>query len=44
MKEYNCDDMFIDILSNIIYISGRGYAVSECLYALDADNYVMEDL
>ena len=44
MKEHNCDDMFIDILSNIIYISGRGYAISECLYALDADNYVMEDL
>ena len=39
MKEHNCDDMFIDILSKLLYISGRGQAVSECLFALDEANY-----
>lgn len=41
MKEYNCDDMFINILSKVLYIFGRGQAVSECLYALDETNYYM---
>ena len=41
MKKHNCDDMFIDILSKVLYIFGRGQAVSECLYALDETNYYM---
>lgn len=44
MKENKCDDMFIDILSKIIFISGRGQAVAECLYALDENNYYTEDI
>ncbi len=39
MKEHNCDDMFIDIFSKILFIFGRGQAISECLYVLDKDNY-----
>ena len=39
MKEHNCDEMIIKILSNIQYISGRGQAISECLCALDEANY-----
>ena len=39
MKEHNCDDMFINIISKVLYIFGRGQAVSECLYALDETNY-----
>jgi DNA polymerase III alpha subunit (gram-positive type) len=39
MKEHNCDNMFIDILSKVLYIFGRGQAISECLYALDETNY-----
>ena len=41
MKEHNCDDMFINIISKVLYIPGRGQAVSECLYALDEANYYM---
>ena len=41
MKERDCDDMFINILSKVLYIFGRGQAVSECLYALDETNYYM---
>lgn len=41
MKEHNCDDMFINILSKVLYIFGRGQAVSECIYALDETNYYM---
>lgn len=41
MKEYDCDDMFINIVSKVLYIFGRGQAVSECLYALDETNYYM---
>ncbi len=39
MKEHNCDEMFIDTVSKILYIFGRGQTVSECLYALDEMNY-----
>lgn len=39
MKKHDCDDMFIDILSKVLYIFGRGQAVSECLYAVDETNY-----
>ncbi len=39
MKEYNCEDMFIEIFSKISFIFGRGQAVSECLYVLDKNNY-----
>ena len=39
MKKHNCDDMTIDILSKILFIFGRGQAVSECLYAQDEMNY-----
>ena len=31
--------MTIDILSKILFIFGRGQAVSECLYAQDEMNY-----
>ena len=31
--------MFIDILSKVLYIFGRGQAVSKCLYAIDETNY-----
>ena len=41
MKKHDCDDMFIDVLSKVLYIFGRGQAVSECLYALDETNYYM---
>lgn len=41
MKKHDCDDMFIDILSKVLYIFGRGQAVSECLYALEKTNYYM---
>lgn len=44
MKENKCDDMFIEILFKINYIPGRGQAVSECLYALDENNYYTEDI
>ena len=40
MKENKCDDLFIDIISKIIYIRGRGEAVSECLFVLDENNYL----
>lgn len=43
MKEHNCDDIFINIISKVLYIFGRGQAVSECLYALDKVNYYMDD-
>ena len=39
MKEHNCDEMFIGIISKVLYIFGRGQAVSECLYELDETNY-----
>lgn len=42
MKENKCDDMFIQILSKILFIFGRGQAVSECLFVLDEDNYLYE--
>ena len=42
MIEHGCDDMFIDVLSKILYIFGRGQAVSECLFALDERNYYVE--
>ena len=41
MKEHNCDDIFINIISKVLYIFGRGQAVSECLYALDKASYYM---
>lgn len=39
MKKHDCDDMFIDIQSKVLYIFGRGQAVSECFYAIDETNY-----
>ena len=39
MKEHNCDEMFIGIISKVLYIFGRGQAVSECPYELDETNY-----
>lgn len=39
MKEHNCDDRFINILSKTLFIFGRGQAIDECLYALDENNY-----
>lgn len=43
MKEHNCDETFIEIINKIVFIFGRGQAVSECLYALDKDNYYKID-
>ena len=43
MKEHNCSDMFINIISKVLYIFGRGQAISECLYALDKNNYYLEE-
>ncbi len=40
MKEHNCEDMFIDIFSKILFIFGRGQAVSECLFVVDENNYI----
>ena len=42
MVEHGCDDVFIDVLSKILYIFGRGQAVSECLFAIDESNYYVE--
>lgn len=42
MKEHNCEDMFIDIFSKILYIFVRSQAVSECLYVLNKNNYYTE--
>ena len=42
MKDNGCEDMFIDIFSKILFIFGRGQAVSECLYVLDKTNYIGE--
>lgn len=39
MKEKECDDIFINIISKILFISGRGQALGECLYSLDEHNY-----
>jgi len=39
MKQNNCDDLFIEIISKIKFIYGRGHAVSECLFVLDNNNY-----
>lgn len=43
MKEHNCSEMIIEILSKIYYIFGRGQAISECLFALDEKNYFDEE-
>lgn len=43
MKAHNCDDKFINILTKLLYISGRGEAISECLFALDETNYYTEE-
>lgn len=42
MKEYDCDNMFINIVSKVLYIFGRGQVVSECLYVLDKNNYYFD--
>lgn len=44
MKENKCEEIFIDIFSKILFIFGRGQAVSECLYALDKNNYCKDKL
>lgn len=43
MKKHNCEKRFIDTISKILYISGRGQAISECLYAIDEKNYYQID-
>ena len=40
MKDNNCSEEFINVISKIIYIRGRGEAVSECLFVLDEKNYL----
>lgn len=40
MQSHNCEDMYIEIFSKIKFIFGRGQAVSECLFAMDKNNYV----
>jgi len=40
MKENNCDDLFINVISKTIYIRGRGEAIGECLFVLDENNYI----
>ena len=40
MKDTNCSEEFINVISKIIYIRGRGDAVSECLFVLDEKNYL----
>ena len=40
MKDNNCGDEFINVISKIIYIRGRGEAISECLFVLDEKNYL----
>ena len=40
MKENRCEDLFINIISKILFIRGRGEAVSECLFVLDENNYI----
>ena len=42
MIEHDCDDVFMDVLSKILYISGRGQAESECIFAIDESNYYVE--
>lgn len=42
MKSYKCDDIFIEIIENVDYLSSRGQAVSECLFTLDIENYIQE--
>ena len=39
MLSHNCEEMYIDIFSKIKYIFSRGQAISECLFALNKDNY-----
>lgn len=38
MKLYKCEDIFIDIFSKILFISGKGEALSECLAIKDKDS------
>ena len=40
MRRNSCDDLFIEVISNILYISPRGQSISECLYVLDKNNYI----
>ena len=40
MLSHNCEDMYIDIFSKIRFVFGRGQAVSECLFAMDKNNYM----
>ncbi len=42
MKNNKCEEMFIDVFSKILFIFGRGQAVSDCLYVLDKNNYIGE--
>ena len=42
MRDNKCEEMFIDIFSKILFIFGRGQAVSDCLYVLDKNNYIGE--
>lgn len=39
MLSHNCEEMYIDILSKIKYIFTRGQAISECLFAMNENNY-----
>lgn len=39
MLSHNCEEMYIDIFSKIKYIFSRGQAISECLFAMNENNY-----
>lgn len=40
MTKHQCEYMYINIFSKIHYLTGRGEAISECLYALGENNYI----
>ena len=40
MLTNGCEDIYIDIFSKIKFIFGRGQAISECLFAIDENNYM----
>jgi len=44
MKKHKCGDTFINIIKKINYISTRGQAVSECLFVLNKNNYINEEV
>ena len=42
MKNNNCEETFIDTITKLMYIHGRGQAISECLYVLSQNNYIKQ--